>query len=55
MPNLAETAASSIGVLPLPSNHSTEVAQVLDPRLRTGLAAMLCAAAAWLVRESEVV
>ncbi|MEM5447438.1 hypothetical protein AB4Y36_38555 [Paraburkholderia sp. BR10936] len=40
MPNLVETVAPAIGAL-------------LDPTLRTGLEAMLCAAAAWLGRESE--
>ena len=37
----------------IPSNHSPKFAPVLDPTLRTGLEAMLCAAAAWLGRESE--
>ncbi|HKR46232.1 MAG TPA: M20 family metallopeptidase [Paraburkholderia sp.] len=39
----------------IPSNHSPKFAPVLDPTLRTGLEAMLCAAAAWLGRESEAV
>ncbi|KDP84440.1 M20 family metallopeptidase [Cupriavidus basilensis] len=33
----------------LPSNHSPQFAPTLDPTLRTGLEAMLCAAGAWLV------
>ncbi|WP_233888580.1 M20 family metallopeptidase [Paraburkholderia flagellata] len=37
----------------IPSNHSPKFAPVLDPTLRTGLEAMLCAAAVWLGRESE--
>ncbi|MCP3725542.1 M20 family metallopeptidase [Paraburkholderia sp. CNPSo 3272] len=37
----------------IPSNHSPKFAPVLDPTLRTGLEAMLCAAAAWLGHESE--
>ncbi|WP_321931319.1 M20 family metallopeptidase [Paraburkholderia guartelaensis] len=37
----------------IPSNHSPKFAPVLDPTLRTGLEAMLCAAAAWLGRKSE--
>ncbi|MEX3940291.1 M20 family metallopeptidase [Paraburkholderia sp. BR10937] len=37
----------------IPSNHSPKFAPALDPTLRTGLEAMLCAAAAWLGRESE--
>ncbi|TDG03669.1 amidohydrolase [Paraburkholderia guartelaensis] len=37
----------------IPSNHSPKFAPVLDPTLRAGLEAMLCAAAAWLGRESE--
>lgn len=32
----------------IPSNHSPKFAPVLDPTLRTGLEAMLCAAGAWL-------
>ncbi|CAN0620800.1 N(alpha)-acyl-glutamine aminoacylase [Burkholderia multivorans] len=32
----------------LPSNHSPQFAPTLDPTLRTGLEAMLCAAGAWL-------
>ncbi|WP_321963661.1 M20 family metallopeptidase [Paraburkholderia sp. J7] len=37
----------------IPSNHSPKFAPVLDPTLRAGLEAMLCAAGAWLGRESE--
>ncbi|MEX3963326.1 M20 family metallopeptidase [Paraburkholderia sp. EG286B] len=37
----------------IPSNHSPKFAPVLEPTLRTGLEAMLCAAAAWVGRESE--
>ncbi|HTR11573.1 MAG TPA: M20 family metallopeptidase [Paraburkholderia sp.] len=37
----------------IPSNHSPMFAPVLEPTLRTGLEAMLCAAGAWLGRESE--
>ncbi|QGZ66533.1 M20 family metallopeptidase [Paraburkholderia acidisoli] len=37
----------------IPGNHSPKFAPVLEPTLRTGLEAMLCAAAAWLGRESE--
>ncbi|MGT2512683.1 M20 family metallopeptidase [Cupriavidus basilensis] len=33
----------------LPSNHSPQFAPTLEPTLRTGLEAMLCAAGAWLV------
>jgi len=55
MPNLVETAASSIGVLLPPGNHSKKVAPMLDPMLRTGLKAVSCAGAAWFVRESEAV
>jgi len=33
----------------IPSNHSPQFAPTLDPTLRTGLEAMLCAAGAWLV------
>ncbi|BAO91815.1 amidohydrolase (plasmid) [Caballeronia cordobensis] len=32
----------------IPGNHSPKFAPVLDPTLRTGLEAMLCAAGAWL-------
>ncbi|SAK82687.1 amidohydrolase [Caballeronia hypogeia] len=32
----------------IPSNHSPKFAPVIDPTLRTGLEAMLCAAGAWL-------
>lgn len=32
----------------IPANHSPKFAPVLDPTLRTGLEAMLCAAGAWL-------
>jgi hypothetical protein len=32
----------------IPSTHSPKFAPVLDPTLRTGLEAMLCAAGAWL-------
>ncbi|RKP56033.1 M20 family metallopeptidase [Pararobbsia silviterrae] len=37
----------------LPSNHSPKFAPVLDPTMRTGLEAMLCAALAWLGIEHE--
>jgi amidohydrolase len=37
----------------IPSNHSPMFAPVLEPTLRAGLEAMLCAAGAWLGRESE--
>jgi metal-dependent amidase/aminoacylase/carboxypeptidase family protein len=36
----------------LPSNHSPEFAPVIDPTLRTGIAAMLAAACAWLITPS---
>lgn len=37
----------------LPSNHSPKYAPTLDPTLKTGLLAMLCAAAAWLCESTE--
>ncbi|MDR8396564.1 M20 family metallopeptidase [Paraburkholderia sp. USG1] len=37
----------------IPSNHSPKFAPVLDPTLRTGLEAMLCAALAWLEPRDE--
>jgi hippurate hydrolase len=37
----------------LPSNHSPKYAPTLDPTLKTGLLAMLCAAAAWLCEGTE--
>ncbi|BCG04060.1 peptidase (plasmid) [Paraburkholderia sp. PGU19] len=37
----------------IPSNHSPKFAPVLDPTLRTGLEAMLCAAGAWLGNEDS--
>ncbi|KAF1029557.1 MAG: Hippurate hydrolase [Burkholderia plantarii] len=37
----------------LPSNHSPRFAPVLDPTLRTGLEAMLCAASPWLAPADE--
>jgi amidohydrolase len=37
----------------IPSNHSPRFAPVLEPTMRAGLEAMLCAAGAWLGRESE--
>jgi amidohydrolase len=38
----------------IPGNHSPRFAPVLDRTLRTGLEAMLCAAAVWLGHDSEV-
>jgi amidohydrolase len=37
----------------LPSNHSPKYAPTLNPTLKTGLLAMLCAAAAWLCESTE--
>ena len=37
----------------LPSNHSPRFAPVLDPTLKVGLQAMLCAASAWLCTETR--
>ncbi|MDS0859832.1 hypothetical protein NUV25_19175 [Burkholderia pseudomultivorans] len=69
MPNLVETAAPAIDALlpefealykhlhqhpELSTQERTAaLAPVLDPTLRAGLEAMLCAAAAWLGRASE--
>jgi len=60
MPDIVEIAAEVYAqaraakkLNEIPSNHSPKFAPVLDPTLRTGLEAMLCAAAAWLGRESE--
>lgn len=38
----------------IPSNHSPKFAPVIDPTLRTGLEAMLCAAGAWLAKDDEL-
>jgi hippurate hydrolase len=37
----------------IPSNHSPKYAPTLEPTLKTGLLAMLCAAAAWLCERPE--
>lgn len=37
----------------LPRNHSPQFAPTLDPTLRTGLEAMLCAAGAWLDKQDS--
>ncbi|WP_176054874.1 M20 family metallopeptidase [Paraburkholderia caribensis] len=37
----------------IPSNHSPKFAPVLNPTLRTGLEAMLCAAGAWLGEQEK--
>jgi hippurate hydrolase len=37
----------------LPSNHSPKYAPTLDPTLKAGLLAMLCAAAVWLCEGTE--
>ncbi|RAR48679.1 hippurate hydrolase [Paraburkholderia unamae] len=52
-PEVYATAKAAKKLNEIPSNHSPMFAPVLEPTLRTGLEAMLCAAAAWLGRESE--
>lgn len=52
-PQVYKTALAAKKLNEIPSNHSPKFAPVLEPTLRTGLEAMLCAAAAWLGRESE--
>ncbi|MBB3258063.1 hippurate hydrolase [Paraburkholderia bannensis] len=43
-----EKARAEKKINQIPSNHSPRFAPVIDPTLRTGLEAMLCAAGAWL-------
>ncbi|MBB3001381.1 hippurate hydrolase [Paraburkholderia tropica] len=52
-PETFEKAKTAKKINEIPSNHSPKFAPVLDGTLRTGLEAMLCAAAAWLDHESE--
>jgi amidohydrolase len=52
-PEVYAKAAAAKKLNEIPSNHSPRFAPVLERTLRTGLEAMLCAATAWLGRESE--
>jgi amidohydrolase len=52
-PEVYAKAAAAKKLNEIPSNHSPRFAPVLERTLRTGLEAMLCAAVAWLGRESE--
>jgi hippurate hydrolase len=47
-PEVFRHAVATKRVNEIPSNHSPKFAPVIDPTLRTGLEAMLCAAGAWL-------
>lgn len=47
-PRVYDQAKTEGTVHTLPSNHSPRFAPVLDPTLKVGLQAMLCAASAWL-------
>jgi hippurate hydrolase len=47
-PEVFRAALAAKKLNEIPSNHSPKFAPVLDPTLRTGLEAMLCAAGAWL-------
>jgi len=46
--NVGSMAEAEAIVRGLPSNHSPEFAPVIEPTLRTGIAALACAARAWL-------
>jgi amidohydrolase len=46
--NAASVAAAEAIMRALPSNHSPQFAPVIEPTLRTGIAALTCAARAWL-------
>jgi amidohydrolase len=50
-PQTFERALAAKKLNEIPSNHSPKFAPVIDPTLRTGLEAMLCAAGAWLDEE----
>ena len=50
MNDLAEAEAIIRG---LPSNHSPLFAPAIEPTLRTGIAALTCAARAWLAEQAD--
>ena len=51
-PDTYKTAAKAGKLDQLPVNHSPAFAPVIEPTLRTGIGAMLAAAAVWLVEDT---
>ena len=49
-PELFQRAVAAKRINEIPSNHSPKFAPVIEPTLRTGLEAMLCAAGVWLAQ-----
>lgn len=49
-PEVFRRAVAAKRINEIPSNHSPKFAPVIEPTLRTGLEAMLCAAGAWLAQ-----